>query len=292
MSATAEAAAGGATLRALLRSAEARLRASGIEAPQLDARLLLAAALEMAPDALRFAADRALSANEAARIEALLARRIAREPVSRILGRREFWSLEFRITPDVLDPRADSETLIEAALALFPNRAAALRVLDLGTGSGCLLLAALHEFPNATGLGIDASAKALEAARGNAARLGLAGRARFAEGDWARGIPTAERFDLVLCNPPYIAESERARLAPEVARHDPPAALFAGPEGLDAYRAILPGLGRLLASGGHALFEIGAAQGAAVRAIAEACGLTVVEIRRDLASRERCVVIR
>lgn len=281
-----------ATLHGILRSAEARLRAAGAETPPLDARLLVAAALDMAPDALRFAADRALTETEAARAEALLARRIAREPVSRILGRREFWSLDFRIAPGVLDPRPDSETLIEAALALFPNRAAPLRVLDLGTGSGCLLLAMLYEYPNATGLGVDSSEKALEAARGNAIRLGLAGRARFVEGDWAREIPAGERFDLVLCNPPYIAENERATLAPEVARHDPPAALFAGPDGLDAYRAILPGLARLLAPGGRALFEIGAAQGEAVSEIAREAGLDVLDVKRDLAKRARCLVMR
>ena len=286
-----EAQGSGAALHALLRSAEARLRAAGAETPPLDARLLVAAALDVAPDTLRFAADRALSAGEAARAEALLARRIAREPVSRILGRREFWSLDIHVTPDVLDPRPDSETLVEAALALFPNRAAPLRVLDLGTGSGCLLLAALYEYPNATGLGIDASGQALEAARGNAIRFGLAGRARFAEGDWAREIGAGERFDLVLCNPPYIAEDERASLAPEVARHDPPGALFAGPDGLDAYRAILPDLARLLAPGARALFEIGAAQSVAVAAIAREAGLAIVETRRDLAGRERCVVL-
>jgi release factor glutamine methyltransferase len=283
---------GGATLHGLLRSAEVRLRAAGAESPPLDARLLIAAALDLPSDTLRFAAERALTAAEAARAEALLARRIAREPVSRILGRREFWSLEFRVTPGVLDPRPDSESLIEAALALFPNRAAPLRVLDLGTGSGCLLLAALYEYPNAAGLGVDASEAALEAARGNAVRLGLAGRARFTAGDWAREIGAAERFDLVLCNPPYIANGERAALAPEVARHDPPAALFAGPDGLDAYRAILPDLARLLAPQGRALFEIGAGQGAAVTEIARGAGLDVGGIRRDLAGHERCAILK
>lgn len=278
-----------ATLHGLLRAAEARLRAAGAATPALDARLLIAAALALPSDGLRFAADRALADAEAARAEALLARRIAREPVSRILGRREFWSLEFRVTPEVLDPRPDSEILIEAALALFPNRAAPLRVLDVGSGSGCLLLAVLYEYPNATGLGVDASAKALDVARGNAIRLGLAGRARFVEGDWGREI--GARFDLVLCNPPYITESERAMLAPEVARHDPPAALFAGPDGLDAYRAILPDLARLLAPAGRALFEIGAAQGAAVSEFAREASLAVVAIKRDLAGRERCIIL-
>ena len=278
------------TLHALIRSCEQRLRSAGIETPQLDVRLLVAAALNLEPDALRAAVDRALSAAERARIEMLLTRRIeAREPVSRILGRREFWSAEIRISPDVLDPRPDSETLIEAALALFPNHAAPLRVLDLGTGSGCLLLSALHEYPNAAGVGVDASEKSLEVAAENASCLGFAARVRFVRGDWGRGL--AERFDLVLCNPPYIAESERASLAPEVACHDPPGALFAGPEGLDAYRTILPDLARLLAPYGRALFEIGATQAQAVSGIAHAAGLAIVEIKRDLAGRDRCVVL-
>jgi release factor glutamine methyltransferase len=211
------------TARAALRRAEARLAAAGIDNARLDARLLVAAALGAEPGALRvpaLAEHRALDADESRRLDEFLARRIeAREPVSRILGRREFWSLEFRLSPAVLDPRPDSETLVEAALALFPETNAPLRVLDLGTGSGCLLLAVLHERPRATGLGIDASEAALAVAADNAGRLGLAARSEFRGGDWASGL--AGRFDLILCNPPYIAETERAALAPEVARHDP-----------------------------------------------------------------------
>ncbi|HEY7611037.1 MAG TPA: peptide chain release factor N(5)-glutamine methyltransferase [Alphaproteobacteria bacterium] len=278
-------------MRDTLREAERRLASAGIESARLDARLLVAAALKVEPNALRLADDRALSDTERVRIEALLARRIERrEPVSRILGRREFWSLEFRVTPHVLDPRPDSEILIEAALSLFANRAARLRVLDLGTGSGCLLLAALNEYPSATGVGVDASAAALKVAAENAVRLGLAARARFQRGDWGRDL--AERFDLILCNPPYIAESERPSLAPEVARHDPPSALFAGPDGLAAYRAILPDVPRLLAPQGCALFEIGAAQAAAVSEIARAADLAVAGIKRDLAGRERCLALK
>jgi release factor glutamine methyltransferase len=277
---------------AALQTAEQRLAEAGIEGPARDARLLVAAALEIAPNALRFADDRALTPAEKHRVEKFLARRIeAREPVSRILGRREFWSLEFRITPAVLDPRPDSETLVEAALSLRPDRAGALRVLDLGTGSGCLLLAVLHERLRATGLGIDASEAALEVAAENARRLGLADRAEFRRGDWANGV--AARFDLILCNPPYVAETERVSLAPEAARHDPPMALFAGPDGLDAYRALLlPDLPRLLAPAGAALLEIGATQAAAVSEIAREAELRVESVKRDLAGRDRCVVLR
>ncbi len=274
-----------------LRRAESVLEQAGIESARLEARLLVAHALGVAAGKLRLAGNRTVTDGEAERIAALLRRRAEdREPVSRILGTREFWSLDFALAPATLDPRPDSETLVEAALALLPDRAAALRVLDLGTGTGCLLLAVLHERPRAGGLGIDASADAVATAALNAERLGLARRAKFQHGDWLQGID--ERFDLVLCNPPYIAEGERAALAPEVARHDPAAALFAGEDGLDAYRAILPGLPRALAPGGRALLEIGADQAQSVSALARAAGLVVVDVKRDLAGRERCIVLR
>jgi release factor glutamine methyltransferase len=278
------------TLQGWLAEAERRLAEAGIESARLDAQILIAAVLGGDPGALRFAEDHPVESRDGQRIENFLRRRAkTREPVSRILGKREFWSLDFRITPAVLDPRPDSETLIEAALACFPNRAAPLAVLDLGTGSGCLLLAALSEFPNAAGLGVDASEKALAVAAENAERLGLAERVEFRKSDWGGAV--SEAFDLVLCNPPYIAEAERAALAPEVARHDPPAALFAGPDGLDAYRAILPDLPRLLAPEGRAVFEIGATQAAAVSDIARAAGLDVIATKRDLGGHERCVVL-
>jgi len=278
------------SLHGWLGEAERRLSEAGIDSARLDSQILIAAVLGADPGALRFAEDRPVDARDGQRIENFLRRRAkTREPVSRILGKREFWSLEFRVTPAVLDPRPDSETLVEAALALFPDAAALLSVLDLGTGSGCLLLAVLHERPNAIGLGVDASDQALAVAAGNAERLGLAARVEFRKSDWGAGVP--ECFELILCNPPYIGEAERATLTPEVARHDPRAALFAGPDGLDAYRAILPDLARLLAPGGHALFEIGATQAEAVSAIARGAGLKIVEIKRDLTGRDRCVVL-
>lgn len=278
------------TLRGWTAEAERRLAEAGIDSARLDSQILIAAALGTDPGALRFAEDRPIEARIGQRIENFLRRRAkTREPVSRILGRREFWSLEFRVTPAVLDPRPDSETLIEAALTCFPDRAAPLAILDLGTGSGCLLLAALSEFPNAVGLGVDSSEKALAVAAENAERLGLASRVEFARGDWLRDLGAC--FDLVLCNPPYIAEGERAALAPEVARHDPPAALFAGADGLDAYRAILPDLAQVLAPQGNALFEIGATQAAAVSHLAQQAGLAVLDIRRDIAGRDRCAVL-
>lgn len=278
------------TLRGWTAEAERRLAEAGIDSARLDSQILIAAALGTDPGALRFAEDRPIEARIGQRIENFLRRRAkTREPVSRILGRREFWSLEFRVTPAVLDPRPDSETLIEAALTCFPDRAAPLAILDLGTGSGCLLLAALSEFPNAVGLGVDSSEKALAVAAENAERLGLASRVEFARGDWLRYLGAS--FDLVLCNPPYIAEGERGLLAPEVARHDPPAALFAGADGLDAYRAILPDLAQALAPAGRALFEIGATQAVAMSRLAQEAGLAVLEVRRDIAGRDRCVVL-
>jgi release factor glutamine methyltransferase len=278
------------TLLGWLGEAERRLAQAGIETARLDSQILVAAVLGGDPGALRFAEDRPVESRDGQRIENFLRRRAkTREPVSRILGKREFWSLDFRITPAVLDPRPDSETLIEAALACFPNRAAPLAVLDLGTGSGCLLLAALCEYPNAAGLGVDASEKALAVAAENAEHIGMAERVEFRQSDWAGAVP--EAFDLVLCNPPYISEAERAALPPEVARHDPPAALFAGRDGLDAYRAILPDLPRLLAPEGRAVFEIGATQTAAVSGLAQAAGLALVEVKRDLAGRDRCIVL-
>jgi release factor glutamine methyltransferase len=208
--------------------------------------------------------------------------------VSRLVGEREFWSLPFAVTPATLDPRPDSETLVEAALARTADRAAPVRLLDLGTGSGCLLLALLHELRAAWGVGTDRSAAAVAAARANAVRLGLADRARFVVADWA--APLAGRFDIVLANPPYIERGAIAGLAPEVARHDPVLALDGGPDGLDAYRAILAGLEALVAPRGRAYLEIGDGQAGAVSALLEAAGFADLELAHDLAGRARCLV--
>lgn len=215
----------------------------------------------------------------------LVDRRAAGEPVAYITGVREFWSLELAVTPDVLIPRPDSETLIEAAVAGV-TRVPDL-VLDLGTGSGALLLAALSEWPAARGLGVDVSAAALAVAAGNAARLGMAARAGFQPGDWGAGID--ERFDLVLCNPPYVETG--AVLPRDIAEHEPGTALFAGSDGLAEYRRLVPQLPGLLALGGMAAVEIGATQAAAVAGLAAANGLSVA-VRRDLGGRDRCLVLR
>jgi release factor glutamine methyltransferase len=219
----------------------------------------------------------------------MLRRRLDHAPVAHLLGTQEFWSLRFAVSPATLIPRADSEALIEAAIDAFPDRAAVRRVLDLGTGTGCLLLAALTEFPNATGLGLDRVPAAAALARDNAARLGLADRARFAAADWA--APLSGRFDLVISNPPYIERATIPGLMPEVARHEPASALDGGPDGLDAYRAICAALPRLLAPGGRAVVELGQGQQAAVTTIAAHAGLRVVGCRVDLGGVARALLM-
>jgi len=225
----------------------------------------------------------------AARFEALLCAREARVPVAHLLGEREFWSAILEVGPAVLVPRPETETLIEAALEAFPDRAAPLRILDLGTGSGCLLVALLREFPLAFGLGVDRSAEALAVARRNLDRHGLAPRARLLRGSWADAL--AGPFDLVVANPPYLPTGEIAGLEPEVAHHEPRAALDGGQDGLDAYRELLPALPRLLAPEGVACVEIGAGQGEPVAKLARATGLRVAG-RSDLAGILRCLVLR
>jgi release factor glutamine methyltransferase len=222
-----------------------------------------------------------------ASFDALVARRMKHEPVAYITGSRGFWSIEVAVGPGVLVPRADSETLIAAAVAHFGGSEGPARVLDLGTGPGTLLLAALAEWPQAHGLGVDASEDALAYARRNADALGLAERAVFKVGDWANGL--TGQFDLILCNPPYIGVGEE--LGAEVRQHEPPAALFAGADGLDDYRRIIPDLPRLLAPGGIAVLEIGWTQGEAVSALMRGAGLDPV-LHHDLGGRPRAVAAK
>ncbi len=287
--------AGRATVARALAAAAARLAAAGVEDPRRDARLLIAAALEAGPERLIAEPERVLDGAEAGRIAASIARRAAREPVSRILGRRGFWSLELEITPDTLDPRPESETLVAAVLARIRAQGlvgAPLSVLDLATGSGCLLLALLSELPAARGLGLDIRAAALEVARRNARKLGLSHRARFAAGDWAGdwGAGLDRSWQLIVSNPPYITEAEIEDLAPEVARYDPRLALTAGSDGLDAYRKLLPRAACLLGRGGMLALEVGCRQQDAVTALLVASGLTPLGRYRDLGGIERCLL--
>jgi release factor glutamine methyltransferase len=243
--------------------------------------LLLAHALGISREALLLGPEREAPPT----FEALLQRRLAHEPVAYIAGTRSFWTLDLQVTPAVLIPRPDSETLIETAMRHFQGRAPSA-ILDLGTGSGALLLAALDVWPEAWGLGVDRSGAALEVAGSNAARLGFGERASFMLGEWADAIDA--RFDLILCNPPYIEEA--AALAPDVANYEPHAALFAGADGLDDYRRIVPELPRLLTPDGWAVLEIGADQRAGVSALIQVEDLSVTCVQ-DLGGRDRCIAV-
>ncbi len=275
---------------AILAGASARLAAAGIDGSMREARLLLQAAADI-PVALQLAfPEREIDVATIDRLQHLLERRAQREPMAHILGRREFWSLSFKVTADTLDPRPDSETLVEAVLQQIADRSAPLRLVDFGTGTGCLLLALLHELPNATGLGIDVSPAALQVAADNAKALGLADRTSFRHGDWDEGIAPA--FDVVVSNPPYIPSGDIATLQPEVAEHEPRLALDGGADGLAAYRRLAPAAARLLASGGLAAFEIGIGQCDSVIAIGHAAGLRHVATATDLGAVQRCVLFR
>jgi release factor glutamine methyltransferase len=266
------------------------LQQAGIEDGRSEALLLLAKATGRTRVDLVVGKQASLAAQQAAGLEKLARRRALREPMAYVLGEREFWSLPFLVGPAVLIPRPDSETVVEAALSLIGDRRAPLRLLDLGTGSGCLLLALLSELPGATGLGIDASEAALALARANATRLRLAPRAAFGCGHWGQAL--AGPFDLIVSNPPYVSEADWAVLQPEVREFEPRAALLAGPDGLAAYRELAPDLARLLAPGASACLEIGAGQADAVATILQSCGLRVAGRWRDLAGIERCLVGR
>lgn len=278
------------TIGSLLCEAGTMLRRAGIEAPRREARLLLGHVLGRAPGLLTIEAHEPVGPAAAARLRDLVGRRAAHVPAAHLTGTRGFWTLDLIVTPDVLIPRPDTETLIEAALAALPDRGAVRRVLDLGTGSGALLLAALSEFPAALGVGVDRSPAALAVARANAARANLADRALFLCGDWSAALGGA--FGLVLANPPYILSAEIASLEPEVRDHDPRAALDGGPDGLCAYRAILADLPRLLAPDGVAVLELGAGQAAAVSSLAARRRLAVGELRQDLGGVMRAIVLR
>jgi release factor glutamine methyltransferase len=268
-------------LEVAVARAAARLAQAGIEAPRREAWLLAAHLLGHAGrdawiDPLAF--------------DALVERRAAREPFAFITGMQGFWTLEFSVSPETLIPRADSETLIEAAVATVASRSQVRRILDLGTGTGCLLLAALAEFPRAWGLGIDIAAGAAGMAQRNARACGLADRASFVAGVWAEAVQSGA-FDLILCNPPYIPAADIAALMPEVSMHEPRRALDGGADGLNEYRAILPSLPRVLRPGGFVVLELGQGQRADVAALAAGAGLVEVACHDDLGGIARALVL-
>lgn len=270
----------------ILRNATARLTEAGIDSARLDARLLLGKALGVDGTWLFNHANDELPDESA--FAALIERRIAREPISLILGHREFWSLDFTVTRDTLAPRPDSETLIEAVLAELPDRTRPLSLLDLGTGTGCLLLSLLSELPASRGAGVDLNPDTLAVAKANAERLGFGGRTDFIQSDWWQGV--SGRYDVIISNPPYIPSGDIAGLDPEVAKFEPLGALDGGADGLDAYRQLAAGAGNFLAEQGVIAFEVGAGQARDVASLLREAGFVIRQIRKDLAGIERCVV--
>ena len=279
-------------LAATLRDAVRRLRAAGVDGAEGDARILLLAATGLDRVALIRDPDLPVTPEAALRLEAWLARRADREPVSRILGRRDFWGLGLVVTPDVLDPRPDTETLVAAVLdGLGARRGAPLRLLDLGTGSGAILCALLAELPAATGWALDRSAGACGVARRNLAAHGFAARSLVIRGDWAAALAPGA-FDAVVSNPPYIESAVIPGLDRDVREHDPLAALDGGPDGLAAYRLLAADLPRLLAPGGIAAFEVGRGQDGDVAGLMRAAGLAGITTHPDLAGIARVVMGR
>ena len=278
------------TRDALVAEVAVALSAAGFEEPRRHARRLVASVLAISRADLFGHPDRAVDEQQISRIRAMLGRMIECEPLSRILGKREFWGLEFALSAETLDPRPETETVVEAVLRRNPDRRAPLRFLDLGTGTGCLLLALLGEFPAASGIGIDIAEDAIRTAACNAVALGFADRALFLVGDW--GAAVSAKFDAVVANPPYIASGDLRLVPREVACYDPWRALDGGEDGLRAYRAIATHLPTLLASDGIFVTEVGVDQADAVGAVMRTNGLALDGVEKDLAGVSRCVIVR
>jgi release factor glutamine methyltransferase len=273
----------------IVSEAAASLAKAGCDEPRRRARQLIAGALDLSAAELLMRGEHQLDGSQVQQLRNFITRMAAGEPLSRILKRREFWGLDFELSPDTLDPRPDSETIIEAVLARV-DRSDPLRVLDLGTGSGCLLLALLSELPIATGIGVDISEGAVATARRNAESLGLNGRSGFFVGDW--GYAIAQRFDIVVANPPYIVTSALRDLPQEVRLYDPPRALDGGDRGLAAYQHIIALLPILLTPSGLFAAEIGSGQAVDVVALLRGNALACDAVERDLGGIERCIVAR
>lgn len=275
------------TLLTTWKDAQARLKAARIDSPSIDARLLLEAAADVSRTDILTDPYRHLEPDALARMEGYVTRRLKREPVSRILGRKGFWKIMLSVTPDVLSPRPDTEAVLDVCLKAFPE-GQSFEMADLGVGSGAILLAVLAERPAAKGLGTEVSEEALAVARENAANLDLNARAVFLRTDWTAGL-SDDAFDLVVSNPPYIPSKDIETLDPEVRNHDPRLALDGGEDGLDAYRLLAPEIRRILKPDGVFAVEIGWDQAAAVRALFEAAGFEKVKVVKDLAGRDRVI---
>jgi release factor glutamine methyltransferase len=283
----------GQTIETARRMLAKELDAAGLESAELDARILIGEVVRLDLTGLIASASRSITAAEAARLETFARRRIGGEPVARILSRKEFWGLPLRLSPATLVPRPDTETVVELALEIAREQASerAFRIVDIGTGTGAILLALLHELPDACGVGTDISLEALQTARSNAADLELASRAAFVACDYAGAL--SGTFDLIVSNPPYIRSSDIAGLATEVRDHDPHQALDGGADGLAAYRAVIPQAGRLLKPGGTLVVEAGRGQGGDIEALMTAAGLTIDRPpKTDLAGIARAVSAR
>lgn len=284
----------GPTVESARRSLTARFKAGRLDSAEIDARILVGAVLGLDLTGLVVAANRPLAADEQARLENYARRRLAAEPVARILGVKEFWGLPLQLSAATLVPRSDTETVVELALEklhAMSGQDRALRIVDIGTGTGAILLALLSELPLAYGIGTDLSVAALRTAYGNAARLGLADRAHFVASDYAAAL--SGPFDLLVSNPPYIRSAEIADLAPEVRDHDPRSALDGGADGLVAYRTLIPQALRLLASGGSLVVEAGQGQSGNIEGLMTAAGLTLDgPAKVDLAGIRRAVAGR
>lgn len=274
--------------RQLLDVGSLALERAGNATSRLDAALLLAHQLRVSRESLLMNLDKVLDNNDEKDFLALILRRVRHEPLAYITGQKEFWSLDFYVTRDTLIPRPDSETLIEATLKRVKNRASDTTILDLGTGTGCLVIALLKELPKANGVGVDINERALQVAQANAARHEVGDRVVFLQSDWCDALNGT--FDLILANPPYIAEADRGLLMQDVVQYEPHTALFAGHDGLDAYRLLAPQVASRLNKGGMVCMEVGQHQAQEVNALLRAQGLLVESPHMDLAGIARCVI--
>ncbi len=278
------------TLRELHDDVRAALEKASIEDADLDARLLITEAFDLSPISFALDKDRVLDGDGMEKLNAMIEKRCSRIPMSQIFGEKEFWSLPFKVTSDTLTPRPDSETLIEAALKTVDDRGKDYQILDLGTGTGCLLLSLLSELPNAYGTAVDISEKAIDVAKENARHLKLDTRADFLKSNWFSGLDETIKFDIIISNPPYIGLSEKEALAPEVKDHEPEAALFSGDIGLEDYVKIAAECAKFLKPHGILVLEIGYRQARDVNKIFISAGFNEGSLHKDLGGRDRCLI--